>query len=155
LMAHGATDYLRREQVPRFACYLSFTGGPWLGDRVEAELGARRASALYCSVDVERYSPATQAPGFSGDLAYMGTYAPDRQPVIDRYLVGVAREMPGRRFVVAGPQYPAGLDWPPNVRRLTHVPPALHAAFYSSADWQLNATRADMVAAGWSPSVRI
>jgi spore maturation protein CgeB len=36
-----------------------------------------------------------------------------------------------------------------------HLPPSLHATFYSSARWQLNATRADMVQAGWSPSVRL
>jgi spore maturation protein CgeB len=38
---------------------------------------------------------------------------------------------------------------------MAHLPPARHPAFYSSAAWQLNATRADMVAAGWSPSVRL
>jgi spore maturation protein CgeB len=41
------------------------------------------------------------------------------------------------------------------VRHLNHLPPERHPAFYSSAAWQLNATRADMVAAGWSPSVRL
>ena len=155
LRAHSGTEYLRRDQIPLFTCYLSFTGGPWLADTLEAELGARRAGALYCSVDVGRYGPAEPHPEFSGDLAYMGTYAPDRQPTLDRYLVSVARTMPRRRFLVAGPQYPAELDWPANVHRIAHVPPHRHAAFYSSGDWQLNATRADMVAAGWSPSVRI
>jgi spore maturation protein CgeB len=41
------------------------------------------------------------------------------------------------------------------VRHIHHLGPARHPAFYSSAAWQLNATRADMVAAGWSPSVRL
>jgi spore maturation protein CgeB len=85
----------------------------------------------------------------------MGTYAADRQPVVDRFLLDVADRMPGERFIVAGPQYPADLSWPANVRHLNHLPPERHPAFYSSAAWQLNATRADMVAAGWSPSVRL
>jgi len=66
-----------------------------------------------------------------------------------------ARSLGDRRFLVAGPQYPAGYSWSPNVRLIPHLPPARHPAFYSSAAWQLNATRADMIAAGWSPSVRL
>ncbi|RZL53931.1 MAG: glycosyltransferase, partial [Sphingomonas sp.] len=60
-----------------------------------------------------------------------------------------------RRFAVAGPQYPAGIDWPANVERIDHLPPADHAAFYSASRFTLNVTRADMIAAGWSPSVRL
>lgn len=151
----GGAEYLRRDQVPLFARYLSFTGGPFLHEVLEAELGAREAVPLLCSVDTARYHPVAADPALVCDLAYMGTYAPDRQPVVERFLVDVAWRLPGRRFMVAGPQYPDGLRWPENVERLTHLPPARHPAFYSSADWQLNATRADMVAAGWSPSVRL
>ena len=89
------------------------------------------------------------------DLAYMGTYAPDRQPVLERFLMEPARRMPERRFYVAGPQYPDDIRWPANVLLNPHLPPSLHPQFYSSARWQLNATRADMVQAGWSPSVRL
>jgi spore maturation protein CgeB len=32
--------------------------------------------------------------------------------------------MPDRRFVVAGPQYPADIDWPANVERIEHLPPS-------------------------------
>jgi spore maturation protein CgeB len=151
----GGTDYLRADQVPLFARYLSFTGGPFLREVLEAELGARSAVPLYCSVDPERYRPTEPDPALAADLAYMGTYAPDRQPVLERFLIGVARRLPQRSFLVAGPQYPEDIDWPANVRRIDHLPPARHPAFYSSAGWQLNATRADMVAAGWSPSVRL
>jgi spore maturation protein CgeB len=35
------------------------------------------------------------------------------------------------------------------------LPPARHARFYSSIGWALNLTRDDMVALGYSPSVRI
>jgi spore maturation protein CgeB len=151
----GGAEYLRADQVPLFTRYLSFTGGPFLHEVLEGELGARDARPLYCSVDEARYRPTRPDPALACDLAYMGTYAADRQPVLDRFLVDVARRLPERRFVVAGPQYPDGINWPPNVRHIHHLGPARHPAFYSSAAWQLNATRADMVAAGWSPSVRL
>ncbi len=89
------------------------------------------------------------------DLGYLGTYSDDRQPVLDRLLLEPARRLPHRRFVVAGPQYPSTIDWPANVERLEHVGPADHPAFYAAQRFTLNVTRADMVAAGWSPSVRL
>lgn len=151
----GGTEYLRVDQVPLFTRYLSFTGGPFLQEVLEKELGAREARPLYCSVDTETYQPMPPDPELAVDLGYMGTYAPDRQPVLERFLVEPSRRLPEHRFLVAGPQYPAEIQWPENVRHLSHLPPARHPSFYASAEWQLNATRADMVAAGWSPSVRL
>ncbi|MGI9180733.1 MAG: CgeB family protein [Longimicrobiaceae bacterium] len=151
----GGADYLRADQVPLFARYLSFTGGPFLQEVIEGELGARDARPLYCSVDAEHYRPMEPDPELRADLAYMGTYAADRQPAIERFLIEPARQLPEMRFLVAGPQYPLEIEWPASVRLLSHLPPARHSAFYASAAWQLNATRADMVAAGWSPSVRL
>ena len=154
-LRRGGAEYLRPDQVGLFTRYFSFTGGPFLRQVLEAELGAREAVPLYCSVDPERYRPVAADPELACELGYMGTYAPDRQPVLERFLLDVARRLPERGFVVAGPQYPADAAWPGNVRHLHHLPPDRHPAFYSSAAWQLNATRADMVAAGWSPSVRL
>jgi spore maturation protein CgeB len=154
-LRRGSADYLRADQVPLFTRYLSFTGGPFLVSVVEAEFGALEARPLYCSVDETRYRRTPPDPEFDVDLAYMGTYAPDRQPVLDRFIAGVAAQLRDRTFLVAGPQYPPDLGWPPNVRLIPHIPPGRHPAFYSTARWQLNATRADMVAAGWSPSVRL
>ena len=154
-LRNGGAEYLRRDQVPLFTRYLSFTGGPFLHQVLEGELGAREARPLYCSVDTDRYHPAEPDPLLASDLAYMGTYAPDRQPVLERFLIEPARRLPRHRFYVAGPQYPDGIRWPRNVLLNPHLPPALHARFYSSAAWQLNATRRDMVEAGFSPSVRL
>ena len=151
----GGAEYLRADQVPLFTRYFSFTGGPFLHQVLEGELGAREAVPLYCSVDVERYHPVRPDPRLACELGYMGTYAPDRQPVLERFLLEPARRLPGKGFMVAGPQYPESVRWPANVRHDPHLPPTRHPAFYSSAAWQLNATRADMVAAGWSPSVRL
>jgi spore maturation protein CgeB len=57
--------------------------------------------------------------------------------------------------VVAGPQYPAEIEWPGNVERVEHLPPSEHSSFYGAQRFTLNITRADMIAAGWSPSVRL
>ncbi len=85
----------------------------------------------------------------------MGTYAPDRQPKIQALLIETAKQLPQRSFLVAGPQYPDGIAWPENVERITHLNPQLHASFYSSSRMTLNVTRREMVAAGYSPSVRL
>ena len=57
--------------------------------------------------------------------------------------------------MVAGPQYPASIDWPANVERIEHLPPSEHVAFYCGQRFTLNVTRADMIRTGWSPSVRL
>ncbi len=151
-LERGECAYLSPELVGGYALYLSFTGGPTLR-RIEQQFGSPCARAFYCLVD-----PAAYSPGDSGrvwDLGYLGTYSADRQPVLDELLLEPARRSPSGSFVVAGPQYPAGIGWPGNVERIDHLPPAEHAAFYSSQRLTLNVTRADMVAAGWSPSVRL
>ena len=66
-----------------------------------------------------------------------------------------ARREPLLRCVVAGPQYPESVEWPPNVERIDHLPPARHREFYAAQRFTVNVTRADMVRAGWSPSVRL
>jgi spore maturation protein CgeB len=151
-LARGDFEYLAPGLVGSFDVYLSFTGGPTL-QRLEHEYGARRAYAFYCLVDPDAYGPVATEPRW--DLGYLGTYSDDRQPHVDELLVQPARAQPGARFVVAGPQYPEELKWPGNVERLEHVPPNEHAAFYAAQRWTLNVTRADMRAAGWSPSVRL
>lgn len=148
-LARGDHEYLSPELVPRYDLYLSFTGGPTLA-RIEDELGARRARALYCAVDPELYHP--EPTPYRWDLGYLGTYSEDRQPALERLLIEPARG--GGRFVVAGPQYPP-IDWPAGVERLEHLPPAEHRAFYNAQRFTLNVTRQDMVRAGWSPSVRL
>ena len=148
----GTCAYLSPEVIPGYDVYLSFTGGPTL-NRIERQYGAPAARPLYCAVDEARYRP-TGAPK-RWDLSYLGTYSPDRQPTLERLLIEPARRAPGKRFVVAGPQYPADIDWPANVERIEHLPPADHPDFYSASRATLNVTRADMIAAGWSPSVRL
>jgi spore maturation protein CgeB len=151
-LAGGDREYLSPEIVPGYDLYLSFTGGPALRE-LEGRYGARAARALYCSADAHAYRPVHAATRW--DLSYLGTYSADRQPTLERLLIEPARRAPHLRFCVAGPQYPGGIDWPANVERIDHVGPADHARFYAASRFTLNVTRADMVAAGYSPSVRL
>jgi spore maturation protein CgeB len=151
LAAH-ACEYLDREVLSGYDLVLSFTGGPMLRT-LERVWGARRAVAFHCLVDTELYRPQPVAPTW--DLGYLGTYGADRQPALDRLLVEPARRRPALRAVVAGPQYPPELVWPPNVERIEHLAPIDHPRFYSLQRLTVNVTRADMVRAGWSPSVRL
>ncbi len=151
-LAAGDFEYLSPGLIPGYDVYLSFTGGPTLG-RIERTYGSPAARPLYCSVDADAYRPLERAPRW--DLSYLGTYSPDRQPTLERLLLDPAKRAPELRFCVAGPQYPADIQWPANVERLEHVPPADHPGFYAASRFTLNVTRADMIAAGHSPSVRL
>ncbi len=151
-LGRGDCAYLTAAQVARLDLYLSFSGGPVLS-QLSQRYRARRPRAFYCAVDETRYLPQPQAPRW--DLGYLGTYSADRQPALRRLLLEPARRLPDRRFVVAGPQYPPETDWPDNVERIEHLPPDAHAGFYAAQRFTLNVTRADMIAAGWSPSVRL
>ncbi len=151
-IARGEESYLAARQIPLYDIYLSFTGGPTL-EMLRGKYGAPLASALYCSVDPHHCKPQHRAHKW--DLSYLGTYSADRQPTLERLLLEPARMAPHLRFAVAGPQYPSDIVWPENVQRLDHVAPADHAAFYGASRYTLNVTRADMIAAGYSPSVRL
>ncbi|MBP2550663.1 spore maturation protein CgeB [Neorhizobium galegae] len=152
MLERGEEEFLAKRQIPLFDAYFSFTGGPIL-TQLERRFGATKALPLYCSVDADRYGPTREAPVW--DLGYLGTYSPDRQPTLEKLLIEPARRLPQMRFVVAGPQYPDTIEWPDNVERIDHLPPTEHASFYSRQRFTLNVTRADMIAAGWSPSVRL
>jgi spore maturation protein CgeB len=145
-------EYLSPEVIPGYDLYLSFTGGPTLR-RIERQYGSPMARALYCSVDPDAYRPLDVPKKW--DLTYLATYSDDRQPTLEKLLIEPARRMPHLKFCVAGPQYPGSIQWPANVERIDHLPPAQHPHFYAASRYTLNVTRADMIAAGWSPSVRL
>ncbi|MCG3114058.1 MAG: glycosyltransferase [Candidatus Manganitrophus sp. SA1] len=148
----GEIDYLSKALIPRYHLYLSFTGGPIL-KRLEREYRSPMARPLYCSVDPDLYYPDEAEPTWS--LGYMGTYSLDRQETLDRLLIEPARRWGEGSFVVAGSKYPESLSWPSNVDRIEHLPPSRHRAFYNAQRFTLNVTRADMIRAGYSPSVRL
>ena len=148
----GDTQYLSPALIPKYNLYLSFTGGSTLR-RLEQQYGSPMARALYCSFDPQLYYPEEREKTWN--LGYMGTYSSDRQPALDRLLLEPARQWNAGRFAVAGPQYPNNIVWPSNVDRIEHLPPERHRQFYNSQMFALNITRADMVRAGYSPSVRL
>ncbi|MBC8097468.1 MAG: glycosyltransferase [Akkermansiaceae bacterium] len=150
-LLRGQMDYLSPELIPRFQLYLSFTGGPIL-EYLETHYHSPMARPLYGSVDAMLYFPEEREVKW--DLGYLGTYAEDR-PALDQLLLEPAREWSRGRFVVAGPHYPRSIPWPKNVKRLPHLAPAKHRAFYNSQKFTLNVTRASRVAAGFCPAMRL
>ncbi|MGV3585683.1 MAG: CgeB family protein [Adhaeribacter sp.] len=145
-------EYLHPSLIPQYDLYLSFTGGPTL-DVLEKEFGSPMARPLYCSFDPELYYPEAQE--IQWDLGYLGTYSDDRQPPLEKLMLDAARQWPEGKFVVAGPQYPATVQWPANTQYIHHLPPAEHRKFYNQQRLTQNITRQDMVQAGYSPSVRL
>jgi spore maturation protein CgeB len=152
-LANGGSDYLRRDQMPEFDLYLSFTGGEILRT-LENEYGVRRAVAIYGCVDPDVHCRGESRAEYQCDLNYMGTYAADRQQKLDQLFLEPARRMPQKSFVLAGSLYPCDWRWPENVRRFEHVAPHEHAAMYSSCRATLNITRDEMARSGYCPSGR-
>lgn len=151
-LANTDYEYLSPDLIPQYDLYLSFTGGPTL-ELLQKKYGSPAARALYCSVDPNLYFPEKQEQKW--DLGYLGTYSDDRQPPLEQLMISAAEEWQQGRFVVAGPQYPENIIWPQNVQHIHHLPPAEHRAFYNSQRFTMNITRADMIKAGYAPSVRL
>ncbi len=151
-LAREDYEYLHPSLIPQYDLYLSFTGGPTL-DLLEQQYGSPKAKPLYCSFDPELYFPEPQK--IAWDLGYLGTYSDDRQPPLEKLMLDAARQWPEGKFVVAGPQYPETIQWPQNTQYIHHLPPVEHRKFYNSQRFTQNITRADMIKAGYSPSVRL
>lgn len=151
-LAREDYEYLHPNLIPAYDLYLSFTGGPTL-DLLEQKYYSPKAKPLYCSFDPELYFPESHT--LQWDLGYLGTYSDDRQPPLEKLMLDAARQWSQGRFVVAGPQYPNTIQWPENTQYIHHLPPAEHRKFYNSQRFTQNITRADMIKAGYSPSVRL
>jgi spore maturation protein CgeB len=154
LHAGEAVDYIPAAGLGAFDLVLSYTGGRAL-DALRTQLGARAVAPLYGSVDPAIHRPVTPLPEFRADLSYLGTYARDRQRVIEELFLKPALARPDKRFVIGGAQYPQDFPWAPNIWFLRHVAPPSHPAFYSSSMLTLNATRAAMAEMGYCPSGRL
>lgn len=151
-LQRGDYEYLHPGLIPQYHLYLSFTGGPTL-DVLAQQYNSPMARPLYCSFDPELYYP--EETEVKWDLGYLGTYSDDRQPPLERLMLDAARQWPEGRFVVAGPQYPETVQWPVNTEHIHHLPPSEHRAFYNRQRFTQNITRADMIRAGYSSSVRL
>jgi spore maturation protein CgeB len=154
-LKRGDIDYLSHALIPQYDLYLSCAGGP-TPNLIERKLGSPMARTLYCSFDPELYYPdPPESSGPKWDLGHLGTYSDDRLPALDRLMLEPARCWKQSRMVIAGSQYPKTLQWPPNVDRAPHLPPADHRAFYNAQRFTLNIARADMAPTGYSPSARL
>jgi spore maturation protein CgeB len=151
----GGARYLTPPMIPEFDLYLSFTGGPVL-DELRTRWGARRALPLFGSVDPELHQPVPNPPAdWRCTLGYLGTFATDRQPGLERLLIQPARKRPTDRFFVVGSLYPDDINWPPNVQLRWHLEPDAHAGFYSANRVTLSVTRQAMRNWGYTPSGRL
>ena len=153
-MKNGGVEYIGASQIPAFDLVLSFTGGLSL-QALQQDYGARLVRALHGCVDPEVYARADPSPEFACELSYMGTFAADRQSRLEELFLEPARRCPDRKFLLAGPLYPAKWRWPGNISKIEHVSPHDHPRFYSSSRITLNITRGEMARNGWCPSGRL
>jgi spore maturation protein CgeB len=154
LAAGDEIPYLPIAGLGGFDLVLSYTGGRAL-DELRDRLGARRVEALYGSVDPDRYQRGCRQPHFEATLSYLGTYAADRQAMLQRLFMEPAQRRAADRFLIGGSQYPPEFSWLTNVYYVRHVPPADHPDFYASSRFTLNVTRAAMAQMGFCPSGRL
>ena len=146
--------YIGPRGLRDFDLVLSYTGGRSLQE-LRSLLGAPRVATLYGHVDAQVHRPVAPQPGYRCGLSYLGTYAADRQERLEALFIEPARRLPGQSFLIGGAQYPADFPWAANIRFVRHMPPAEHAAFFSSSRLTLSVTRSAMARNGYSPSGRL
>jgi spore maturation protein CgeB len=146
--------YLPPDGLGRYDLVLSFTGGAVLKSLTET-LGARAVYLLYGHADPSLHRPEAVNEAYRADLSYLGTFAADRQPTLERLFVAPARHRSDKKFLLAGSLYPATFPWTPNIYFIQHLPPAEHPAFFSSSALTLNVTRRAMAENGFCPSGRL
>ncbi|MBV9769299.1 MAG: glycosyltransferase [Bryobacterales bacterium] len=149
-----SVEYLPADGLARFELVLSYAGGLALS-LLKTELRAQNVAPLYGWADPKQHSAQPRRAEFRGDLSYLGTYSEDRQESLQELLLEPAAQTPGRKFVLAGSQYPASFPWLPNVYFVRHLSPREHGAFYNSSPMTLNVTRRAMLEMGYCPSGRI
>jgi len=154
LRNRGTVDYVPSEGLGEFDLVLSFTGGVAL-QALREQLGARKVAPLYGHVDPQVHAPIQTGDAGLSDLSYLGTYAADRQRVLERMFVAPAQRLPSGRFLLGGAGYPADFPWRENIWFVNHVAPPDHPGFFASSRLTLNVTRADMSELGYCPSGRL
>jgi len=154
LETDGSVPYLPSNGLRDFDLVLSFTGGTVVA-ALKERLGARRVEVLYGHADPQVHYRRLTHPEYDATLSYLGTFARDRQPALEKFFVRPALRMPEWRFLLAGALYPEDFPWKSNIYFLRHLPPSEHGTFFSSSKCTLNLTRSSMIASGFCPSGRI
>ncbi|KMQ50190.1 glycosyl transferase [Chitinispirillum alkaliphilum] len=150
----GWPEYLMPQGLGEFDMVMSYTGGRSLVQLKEV-LGAKNVCTLYGSVDPEIHHPVKITANDKADLSYLGTYAKDRHRGFEQLFLKVSQQFPRGRFLVAGAQYPADINWGRNIEFKQHIDVKQHSTFYNSAHFTLNLTRSDMAQCGYCPSARL
>jgi spore maturation protein CgeB len=153
LGAGGGVEWIGEAGLAGYDLALSATGGHALD--LLRTLGAPAAAPLHGSVDPEVHRPSWAVPHFRGDASFLGSWAEERQPGLERLFLAPAAAMTDRTFVVAGSSFPAGFPWRDNLRYVPHLEPALHPAFLCSSPLTVNVTRPGLAALGHCPSARL
>jgi spore maturation protein CgeB len=146
--------YIGRRGLQDFDLVLSYSGGHSL-EELRSVLGARRVATLYGHVDPQLHRPVAPVQAYRCALSYLGTYAADRQPVLEALFIEPARRLPAQSFLIGGAQYPAEFPWTANIRFVRHMPPPEHPAFFCSSRLTLSVTRRAMAENGYCPSGRL
>jgi spore maturation protein CgeB len=154
LRSGSKVSYLPDEGLAGFDIVLSYTGGEAL-DALKNELGARNAVPLYGCVDPDAHHPVPEDARYRSDFSYLGTYAEDRQEMLSRLFIEPARQLPEKRFLIGGAQYPDSFPWAQNIFFVRHLPPSEHPSFFCSSAATLNVTRGAMARMGYCPSGRL
>src|SRR5688572_6644185 len=123
--------------LPAFDLYLSLTGGSQLA-QMASRLSTTYARPLHCSFDPAWHTPMNATKQW--ELGYVASDAPEERAMIDHFLLDVARQMPKRRFVVAGSLCDDNRQWPCNVRRIAPVMNTHQRGFYAQQRFALNLT---------------
>lgn len=123
--------------IADFDLYLSLTGGSQL-TQMAAELNRTYVRALHCSFDPAWHTPMDATKQW--ELGYVASDTPEERPIIERYLLEVARRIPHGRFVVAGSICDDNRQWPSNVRRIAPVMNTHQRGFYAQQRFALNLT---------------
>jgi spore maturation protein CgeB len=143
-----------RRMLPDLDLVLTYGGGDPVVRDYRA-LGARGPVVpIYNALDPETHHPAPPDLRFAADLAFLGNRLPDREARVREFFLGPAEARPDLAFLIGG----AGWDdvaMPANVRKLGHVPTALHNAFNATPRMVLNVARDSMAANGFSPATRV
>jgi spore maturation protein CgeB len=139
--------------LPDLDLVLTYGGGdPVVRDY--RSMGAREVAPIYNALDPATHRPAPPDARFAADLAFLGNRLPDREARVREFFLGPAEARPEMAFLIGG----AGWDdmvMPPNVRKLGHVPTALHNAFNATPRMVLNVARDSMASNGFSPATRV
>jgi spore maturation protein CgeB len=150
---HANKDDPFRALIARYDYIFTYGGGAPVVDAYR-RLGARRCLPIYNALDPDIHAPAPPDRRFEADLAFLGNRLPDREARVEEFFLTPARELPDRRFLLAGNGW-QDKCLPANVRCAGHLYTRDHNAFNCSPLAILNVARESMAAYGFSPATRV